>query len=74
MEIKYDKVVYGNTTIKTIISDIEDKVDEVMRGETCYPIPANSLALSLLIKDLTKGYKRSIPEVVHYFVKKYGYK
>lgn len=73
MEIDYNKVIYNNKTIRDIIFEIEAKVDEVMQGYTCYPVPLNTLALALLIRDLIVDYNHTIPEVVHYFSKKYGY-
>ena len=73
MDIDYNAVVYNGMTVKDFITAIEPKLDEIMRGDSCYPIPANKLALVRVIRDLQVVYRRIIPEVNQYFIKKYGY-
>ena len=67
-----NRVVWEGWTVQNFIDELSPLIDMIMAGESFIePFTTKSEMISF-IKENQPYYKKSIPEVNDYFVKKYG--
>ena len=72
MSININKEVWEGWTVGDFIEELEPLVDMVMSGISWNKPFKNKAELAEWCKDNQPYYKKSIPEVVTYFAKRYN--
>ena len=70
--INFEKHILEGWTVGDFIDNLRPTIESIMQGESCYPIPKNKVELSNIIRDNQPYYKKTIPEVVEYFARRYN--
>jgi hypothetical protein len=67
-----NRVVWEGWTVQNFIDDLYPLIDMVMSGESFIKPFKTKSEMIKFIKENQPYYKKSIPEVNDYFIKKYG--
>lgn len=67
-----NKEIWEGWKVSDFIRDLEPQLDIIMHGNSCYPVMKTKKELTNWLKDNQPYYKKSIPEVNRYFIKRYN--
>ncbi|KHO63155.1 hypothetical protein THYS13_12650 [Thermoanaerobacter sp. YS13] len=73
-KINFQKEIWEGWTIKDFIRELEPQLDAIQSGRSWYPPITTKKELKNWCKQNQSYYKKTIPEVVQYFSKKYNLK
>ena len=74
MNINFEKHIWEGWTVKDFIEDLEPTLDRIMQNNSWIKPIKNKTELKNWCIENQPYYKKYIPEVVNYFIKKYNIK
>ena len=74
MNINFEKHIWEGWTVKDFIEDLEPTLDRIMQNNSWIKPIKNKTELKNWCIENQPYYKKYIPEVVNYFIKKYKIK